>query len=120
TTAVSVDTDTAALYNPVLNTWTATGSFPDAGRSNHTGTTLSGNRVLITGGAIAGIWTTSTLLWSEVGGAWLPSGDLLDNTNTLYGQTALDGATVLVSGGLDGNFAVPSKSGAQIFSPLAN
>jgi hypothetical protein len=84
----------AEVYDPILATWTATGSLNEA-RMGHTGTLLSDGRVLVTGAdASAELYDPST-------GTWTATGSMAEARGGHTATLLLDG-TVLVAGGYGG------------------
>ncbi len=110
---------TAALYDPVANTWVSAGTLSDA-RSGHSATLLASGDVLIAGGcadAACARTLPTTELWSAVG----PSGGSFRPGATMPGArhdhtaTALATGEVLIAGGASG--AASSLPSAEVYVP---
>jgi N-acetylneuraminic acid mutarotase len=91
-------TAAATIYDPVTNTWTATGSL-NVGRNLHTVTTLPDGRVLVTGGIDAtGATLGSAELYNPATGAWTMTGPLAVARSN-HAAIVFTGGKVMVSGG---------------------
>ena len=100
---------TSELYQPVTNSWSATGALTVA-RAGHAAVLLSDGRVLVAGGeglqTPAG-WTslTSAEIYDPVSGLWSPASTMITPRgsfgDTALAATALSDGTVLVVGGLN-------------------
>jgi N-acetylneuraminic acid mutarotase len=68
----------AAVYDPVLDSWTLLAPMPDSGR-NHAAAGTDGSKFYVFGGRRAGNWPTngydSTMVFDPVAGTWSWSGD---------------------------------------------
>ena len=84
----------AQLYDPVLGTWTTTGSLNRA-RSGHTATLLGNGKVLIAGG---GGYQSTAELYDPVEETWTTTGSL-NTGRTYHTATLLPSGKVLVAGG---------------------
>jgi Kelch motif protein/galactose oxidase-like protein len=100
--AVGVALATAELYDPVSETWLATGSL-GAARSGHTMTLLPSGQVLVAGGSGGGSARASAELYHPSNGTWVATGSL--TTARAGGQVAalLPTDEVLVAGGSNGS-----------------
>ncbi len=110
---------TAEIYSPTTGTWRAAQSLPSA-RVNHTLTTLTDGRVLLTGGCSGtGLPCTSQggTVYDPVLNTWTPTGPMQIN-RSLARATLLDSGKVLVSGGLDTNGF--QTSAAEVYDPATN
>jgi hypothetical protein len=108
---------TAELYDPEANTWTATGAMSDA-RSGHTAVVLNGGRVLVAGGSAPISRTGEAALafceiYTQSTGKWTPAASLLQ-PRSRHQAVALSGTTVLVVGG-----STPGTPGDGTFDPFS-
>lgn len=92
TSGITRTYSSAELYNPILGTWSATGSMNEA-RAGQTATLLNGGWVLVTGGG-----TATSEIYEPNYGSWVPTGSL-SVTRTDQTATALPDGDVLVAGG---------------------
>lgn len=88
----------AQLYDPLTNSWSLTGPM-NAARAGHAATLLHDGRVLVAGGMVGGIFSSSAELYQPATNTWSPAADMagpcVDGTLTL-----LDNMEVLRVGGL--------------------
>ena len=123
-------TDTAELYDPQIDQWSATGSLGER-RAFHNATLLADGRVLVVGGQVLeqepdGGWTYAALDRAEVfdpaAGAFTPVGPMtLARSGSggccpqveHFSSTVLPDGRVLISGGTD-------KPGLDLFDPRTN
>jgi len=111
----SGDLASAALYDPVLDTWTATDALTQA-RSYHTATRLSDGSVLVTGGGSGNFdFLTSAELYDPALDAWTNTSPP-NKTRIYHTATLLLNGEVLVAGGMDnsGNPASPELYGVSV------
>ncbi len=91
-------------------------------RSAHTATLLPNGKVLVVGGALAGLPLKTTELYDPATNAFSPTGSL---TYGRHGHTAtlLPNGTVLIAGGMSTDSAVPGGTGitftTEIYDPAA-
>ena len=110
----AVDLNTAEVYDPVANTFTAVSNTMTDGRSFHTATKLQDGTVLVAGGnistasATADLYDPNTNSFTQVGGTSL---------GARYGHTAvlLPDGLVLLSGGHDGSNALTT---VKVYDPI--
>jgi hypothetical protein len=99
------------LYDPLAETWTATGLMtPATGRAFHTAVALVDGRVL----AIGGDSTSSAEIYDPVTELWTATGSL-NNARHDNSAVLLGSGRVLVGGGLNGNTTLSS---AESYNPL--
>jgi hypothetical protein len=114
-TLVSV-TNSAELYDPVIETWSATGSLTES-RVFHTATLLPNGRVLVAGGSTSTVYpfghTDTTELYDFQTGIWSATGNLSGDTSW-HTATLLQNGTVLVAGGWGGDRALNK---AELYDP---
>ncbi|MGH8121389.1 MAG: Kelch repeat-containing protein, partial [Rudaea sp.] len=105
-----VDLDSAELYDPVAQTWGATGRMNKA-RSNHTATLMFNGEVLVTGG-VSTLDSTAEL-YDPASGTWSLTGSLnVPRANAT--ATLLGNGKVLVAGGAGESSFIAS---AEIYDP---
>ena len=106
--------DTAEVYDPGSDTWSATGKLT-VPRAYHTATTLADGRVLLAGGesATGGPQLSSAELYDPTTNRFSPTGSMQARRFGHIAVKLLDGR-VLVAGGLDGSNLQRS---AEIFNP---
>jgi len=108
--------NTAEIFNPVLGTWTATGSLITA-RFNHTATLLPNGEVLVAGGQVGADGVEPNLasaeLYNPVTGTWTATGTML-NPHTDHTATLLPSGQVLVAGGLGSTGATTAT---ELYNP---
>jgi len=110
----ATDLNTAEVYDPVANTFTAVTNTMTDGRSFHTATKLQDGTVLVAGGnistasATADLYDPATNSFTQVGGTTL---------GARYGHTAvlLPDGLVLLSGGHDGSNALTT---VKVYDPI--
>lgn len=91
-------TDTAALYDPALDTWTDAAPMA-ASRTWHSATVLSSGEVLVTGGAVAGpAFSASCELYKPATGTWEPAGNLAQGRSRHSATLQPDGQVLVVGG----------------------
>jgi hypothetical protein len=104
----------AELYDPVLETWSPTGSLVK-GRYTHSATLINGGKVLVVGGVdSAGNDVASAEIYDPQAGLWTPTGSLgVARYNHL--ATLMPSGQVLVTGG--SNADTTSLSSAELYDP---
>lgn len=93
---------TAELYDPVLNTWTATGSMAAARRGARAVKLTTGphaGKVLVTGGKDTGTtWTATCELYDPAAGTWAATGSMAVARSHHALVVAADGSVVAIGG----------------------
>lgn len=106
----------AELYDPMTQTFTATGSMLTP-RQNHTATLLVTGQVLITGGFNASqIGLASAELYDPITGTFSPTGDLAAGRGE-HTATPLNDGSVLVAGGYIA-FPGGAWASAELYDPV--
>ncbi len=112
--------NSAALYDPVTNSWTPTGSL-NVRRSIHMATLLPNGKVLAAGGRTcsapptacdSGFVTATAELYDPATGTWTPTGTMGERRHTTS-VVVLPNGTVLLSGGFPGT----GLRTAEIYNP---
>lgn len=113
---------TAELYDPVANTWTATGALSEA-RYFHAASQLNDGRVLVAGGVgPQGVPATDSLLasaeiYDPSAGQWSSAGNMTVARENGFNATLLQSGKVLVVGG---NSVSGLTTASDIYDPTAN
>lgn len=105
----------AELYDPVNDSWAATGSLT-TGRYNHTATLLPNGKVLVTGGYNAATAFASAELYDPSTGTWSSVPDM-SVARLYHTATLLRNGKVLVAGGTD---VASVTASAEIYDPATN
>ncbi|CAF3079192.1 unnamed protein product, partial [Rotaria sp. Silwood2] len=80
----STSISSSKLYDPLIGTWTTTGSMNTI-RHWHATALLTNGKVLITGGLSGSFYPNSTELYDPLIGTWATTGSII---NTRYLHTA--------------------------------
>ncbi len=118
--------DSAELFDPASNTFTAAGTIaPAPGRLFHAATRLFNGRVLITGG-LTGVGVTGIdgyVIYNPVSNTFAigpiaspPPGTVMSSTRWGHTQIMLPSGKVLITGGAP-SFAAPALMSSDLFSP---
>ncbi|HVE47443.1 MAG TPA: kelch repeat-containing protein [Acidimicrobiales bacterium] len=98
----AIDTPTAEIYDPVLRTWSNTGSLASP-RSSHSASPISGGRVLVAGGrnnnSESSFELQSVEIFDSATNSWAAAASL-SVPRRIHSATALGSGAVLVSGGV--------------------
>jgi N-acetylneuraminic acid mutarotase len=111
----------AELFDPVTETFSATGSMSIA-RTGHTATLLNNGTVLVTGGVNAGLGSDRTAeIYNPATGSFTRVGDMSDvNGRAQHTASLLVDGRVLLAGGAEGNvndFGLFPTQTAEIYDP---
>ena len=102
----------AELYDPVADTFAATGSMA-VPRAYHTATLLPSGKVLMVGGAATG----STELYDPTAGTFSMAGNLVTERDRLHAAVLLPTGKVLIMGGLGAGAPAPLLALAELYDP---
>ena len=102
----------AALYDPLTELWTATGTML-AIRDTHTATLLPDGRVLLAG--VSSDPFDSAELFDPMSGTWAVTGSMIE-ARKIHTATPLPDGKVLVAGGINGVTA-RSTASAELYDP---
>jgi N-acetylneuraminic acid mutarotase len=117
TTNGTASTQTAYLYDPLLNLWTATTLPPMAGRFNHSATLLSNGKVLIAGGSSGAASLNSAELFNPLSNTFAATPTNMPAVRQQHTDTRLATGKVLLAGGASGNSSIATTA---IYDPTAN
>ncbi len=115
----SVSFNTAEIYDPTSNTWTAAAPM-SVPRLDHTSTRLANGQVLVTGGfEIGGSYTATVEIYRPSSNTWLPVPNM---SIPRVGHEAIrlqDGRVLIVGGYTSGGSELRPTS-AEIYDPISN
>lgn len=109
--------DTAELYDPLTQTFTALAPRMKSPRGGHTATLLSSGKVLLASGFYNGPEINSAELYDPVANTFTLIASTMTTGREFYGATLLPDNTVLLTGGVID--AAPFAS-AEIYNPVAD
>lgn len=104
----------AELYNPVSDSWSAAGTMTASARKDHTATLLGNGKVLVTGGSDSANPLGSTTIYNPVTNTWA-AGTPLSGGRANHTATLLSDGRVLVVGGTDPSFT--RLASAEVSNP---
>ncbi len=111
------NSNTAELYNPLVGTWSTTGTLV-AGRYLHTATLLQNGKVLVAGGIGSDFSTVlaSAELYDPATGMWTNTG-AMSTARRDHTATLLPNGNVLVVGGLHAGTTDSTLASAELYNP---
>lgn len=113
-------TNTAELYDPSTQTFSATAGLMPAARSGHTATLLNDGRVLIAGGQLGSNFTVATdsaLLFDPSSGTFTATGNM-NRERYSHSANLLHDGRVLIIGGVGPGFRDPEAT-AEVYDPVS-
>jgi len=114
------DLNTAELYDPVANAFTALTATMTTARADHTATLLPNGQVLLTGGENASNTIINTAeLYDPVANTFTALTATMTTARGAHTATLLPNGQVLLTGGL-GNTSFTPVSTAEVYDPVAN
>ena len=108
---------TAELYDPVTNTWRATGDMKTA-RRGHTATVLNNGKILVVGGYDGTNALSTAETYDPSTGVWTNTIGPLAYTHRYHTATLLSDGKVLIAGGTVGPLGTADAKYTEIYSPL--
>jgi hypothetical protein len=102
-------TNSAEIYDPATNTWTATADPLVAARSGHTATVLPDGTVLLAGGDSSGTPLTSLEIYNPASRTFSPVAGSLFSPRELHAAAALNNGDVIFVGGFNGTSALATS-----------
>ena len=109
---------TAELYDPVTNTWRATGDMKTA-RRGHTATVLNNGKILVVGGYDGTNALSTAETYDPSTGVWTNTIGPLAYTHRYHTATLLSDGKVLIAGGTVGPLGTADAKYTEVYSPLA-
>jgi hypothetical protein len=108
---------TAELYDPVTNTWRATGEMKTA-RRGHTATVLNNGKILVVGGNDGTNALSTAETYDPSTGVWTNTIGPLAYTHRYHTATLLSDGKVLIAGGTVGPLGTADAKYTEVYSPL--
>jgi hypothetical protein len=107
---------TAELYDPVTNTWRATGSMNTA-RRGHTATVMNNGKILVVGGNDGTNTLSTAETYDPTTGAWTNTTGPLAFTHRYHTATLLSDGKVLIAGGTVGPLGTADAKYTEVYNP---
>jgi N-acetylneuraminic acid mutarotase len=113
--------NSAELYDPIANTFTALSATMTTARAGHTATLLPNGKVLLTGGFNNSDTNLNTAeLYDPTANTFTALTATMTSTRDQHTATALPNGDVLLTGGSTSAFDVPALNTAELYDPTAN
>lgn len=107
---------TAELYDPVTNTWRATGDMKTA-RRGHTATVLNNGKILVVGGNDGTNTLSTAETYDPTTGVWTNTIGPLAYTHRYHTATLLSDGKVLIAGGTVGPLGTADAKYTEVYTP---
>ena len=111
--------DTAEVYNPVANTFTALTATMTSARCGPTATLLLNGKVLIAGGDFDGVTYNTAELYDSVANTFTALTATMTTPRTMHTATLLPNGRVLLIGGGNARHTTQFDT-AELYDPVAN
>jgi len=107
---------TCELYDPITNTWRATGEMKTA-RRGHTATVLNNGKILVTGGNDGTNSLSTAETFDPSTGVWTNTIGPMAFTHRYHTATLLSDGKVLIAGGTVGPLGTADAKYTEVYNP---